>query len=209
MKLKRRRFVQTMAAAAPAIVSAQQPAPPPATPALQGGRGGFGTVEDTTKLEYGLPDAVAGTVTRFFNAEQFSALEKLGAIFVPAIQGAPGAAETQAPQFLDFLLGQSLPDRQKIYRAGLDGLNAQAKRKFGQNFSSLSGDQAVQLLEPLKRPWTFDAPADPVEHFLRVAKQDLRTATTNSREYVMASAGSGGGGRRFGGGTGLYWNPLD
>ena len=128
---------------------------------------------------------------------------------MPPMKGAPGALDVQAPQFLDFYIGESLPDRQKIYRGGLDGLNAQAKKRFNQSFAELSGDQAVQLLEPLKRPWTHDAPADPVEHFLRVAKTDIRMATTNSREFVMASGASGGGGRRGGGGTGLYWLPLD
>ncbi len=212
MNLKRRRFVQTLAAVTPAIAAAQQPAPSPAGGPSQtgpGGRGGFGMMEDTTKIDVTPADAVARMVTKFFNPDQFAALEKLGAIFMPTMKGAPGAIDAQAPQFLDFLLSESLPDRQKIYRTGLDGLNSQAKERFHMTFAKLSDEQAVQLLEPLKKPWTYDAPSDPVEHFLRVAKQDIRTATTNSREYVMASGGSGGGGRRGGGGTGLYWLSLD
>ena len=210
MNLKRRRFVQTLAAVTPAIAAAQQPVPAPAAPPQGiGSRSPFGMMEDTTKIDVTLADAVARMVTRFFNPDQFAALEKLSAIFMPAMKGAPGAIDAQAPQFLDFLLSESLPDRQKIYRTGLDGLNAQAKKHFSQPFAKLSDDQAVQLLEPLKKPWTYDPPSDPVEHFLRVAKQDIRSATTNSREYVTASGGSGGGGRRGGGGTGLYWLSLD
>ena len=212
MNLKRRRFVQTLAAVTPIIAAAQQPVPAPAGAPPQpgpGGRGGFGMMEDTTKIDVTPADAVARMVTKFFNPDQFAALEKLSAIFMPPMKGAPGAIEAQAPQFLDFLLSESLPDRQKIYRTGLDGLNAQAKKHFSQPFAKLSDDQAVQLLEPLKKPWTYDPPSDPVEHFLRVAKQDIRSATTNSREYVTASGGNGGGGRRGGGGTGLYWLSLD
>ena len=210
MNLKRRRFVQALAAVTPAIALAQQPVPAPTgAPQGTGGRSPFGMTEDTTKIDVTSADAVAQMVTKFFTADQFAALEKLSAIFMPAMKGAPGAIEAQAPQFLDFLLSESLPDRQKIYRTGLDGINGQAKKRFSQTFAKLSDEQAVQLLEPLKKPWTFDAPADPVEHFLRVAKQDIRAATTNSREYVMASGASGGGGRRGGGGTGLYWLSLD
>ena len=210
MNLKRRRFVQTLAAVTPAIAVAQQPVPAPTgAPQGNGGRGAFGMVEDTTKIDVTAADAVARTVTKFFTADQFASLEKLSAILMPSMKGAPGAIEAQAPQFLDFLLSESLHDRQKIYRTGLDGLNAQAKKHFSQPFAKLSDDQAVQLLEPLKKPWTYDPPSDPVEHFLRVAKQDIRSATTNSREYVTASGGNGGGGRRGGGGTGLYWLSLD
>ena len=130
MNLKRRRFVQTLAAVTPAIVAAQQPVPAPAgAPQGTGGRSPFGIMEDTTKIDVTSADAVAQMVTKFFTADQFAALEKLSAIFMPPMKGAPGAIEAQAPQFLDFLLGESLPDRQKIYSSGLDGLNEQAKKR--------------------------------------------------------------------------------
>ena len=211
MKLRRRRFVQTLAAVTPAIAVAQQPAPAPVGPPQGpgGGRGGFGMMEDTTKIDVTPADAVGRMVPKFFTPDQFAAIEKLSAIFMPPMKGAPGAIDAQTPQFLDFLLGESLPDRQKIYRNGLDGLNAHAKKRFNKTFAKLTEEQAVQILEPLKKAWTYDAPADPVEHFFRVAKADIRTATTNSREYVMAAGSSGGGGRRGGGGTGLYWLSLD
>jgi len=62
------------------------------------------------------------------------------------------------------------------------------------------------LLAPLRAAWTYDPPADPFARFLREAKQDIRTATMNSREWVTAAASAGG---RRGGGVGLYWYPLD
>ena len=46
---------------------------------------------------------------------------------------------------------------------------------------------------------------DPLARFLVAAKQDVRTATMNSREWNTAGAA---GGRRTGG-TGLYWYPID
>jgi hypothetical protein len=57
----------------------------------------------------------------------------------------------------------------------------------------------------LRQPWTYEPPADPLARFLREAKQDVRTATMNSREYASAGSSSG----RRGGGLGQYWYPID
>ena len=54
------------------------------------------------------------------------------------------------------------------------------------------------LLAPLRDPWTYDAPADPVAAMLRAAKDDVRRATLNSREWNLAAAA----GRTRGGGGG-------
>ena len=61
----------------------------------------------------------------FFTAQQFAALRKLSDLLHPPANSVPGALEAKAPEFLDFLLGQSSADRQQLYRIGLDGLNAQ------------------------------------------------------------------------------------
>lgn len=159
------------------------------------------------KLEITSPDAVAETVRRFFTADQFAALEKLSSTLLPPIGKAPGALEAKAPEFLDFLLGESGAERQQLYRTGLDTLNSQARKRFSKTFSQLEAGQITELLAPLKRPWAYDPPTDPLERFLRAAKQDVRTATMNSREYAAAAPATGGRGRF--GGSGLYWYPLD
>jgi hypothetical protein len=90
----------------------------------------------------------------------------------------------------------------------LDQLNSRASKQFSKPFADLDASQAGSLLAPLREAWTFDPPSDPFARFLREAKQDIRTATMNSREWVTAAGSTGGGGRR-GGGMGLYWYPLD
>lgn len=223
--MKRRRFVQALAAApAVPVLLAQQVAPPATTqqPAVNpqmvpgGARGGFGSMEDLQKLDVVSPDDAASMVQRFFTADQFSALQKLSDTMMPAMKGMPGALEAKAPEFLDFLIGHSLADRQQVYKLGLDALNAQSRKSFSKTFATLESSQITELLTPpLKRPWTYDPPADPLERFLRAFKADVRTATTNSKEYSVAAAANGGGGagggRRGGGGggLGLYWNSLD
>lgn len=198
--MKRRRFIQTLAAT-PAVAlpitaesRAQQPGGPQGRPEVE-----------APKLEIAVPDIAAEGVPRFFNAQQFAALRKLSDILVPPGNGLPGALEAEAPEFLDFLIGASPADRQQIYKAGLDALNTQSLRQFKKPFAEVDATQSSTLLAPLRQPWTYDPPTDPLARFLREAKQDVRTATQNSRAFV--AAGSTGG--RRGGGVGQYWYPLD
>jgi hypothetical protein len=182
--MKRRRFFQTLAVApaATALVAQQQP------------RG------ELPKLETAIADTAADTLPHFFTADQFAALRKLSDILQPAVKGAPGALDAKAPEFLDFLIGESPADRQQLYREGLDALHRAG-------FTQADAAKTVAILAPLRAPWTYDEPADPLARFLRAAKADVHTATVNSREYNSAGAASGGS-RRFGA-QGLYWVPLD
>jgi hypothetical protein len=198
--MKRRRFIQALAAtpAAPALLAqqAQQGAQPIAQQFPQPAE---------ASLRYTVPDTAAEPVLHFFTAQQFAALRKLSDILNPPVNGAPGALDAKAPEFLDFLLSQSAADRQQLYRSGLDGLNAQARKRFSKLFADVDAGQAEALLAPLRDAWTYDAPSDPVAAMLRAAKDDVRRATTNSREWNLASVA----GRTRGGGGGLYWLPID
>jgi hypothetical protein len=127
------------------------------------------------------------------------------------MRGNPGALECGAPEFLDFLIGASPADRQRLYRTGLDMLNARAKKQFNKSFAELDTAQADTVIRPLLAPvpWVYDAPRDPNVQFLAEAHRDIRTATQNSREWAEAGASSGRrGGGGFGGG-GSYLNPID
>lgn len=198
--MRRRRFIQTLAVAPGVAVPltseslAQVPAGQQTRPA-----------EDAPKLEVTPHDAVAEMSHHFFNAPQFAALRKLSDILLPPLNGMPGALDAGAPEFLDFLVSKSPADRKQLYTAGLNALNAQATKKFGKAFAEVTEEQAAELLAPLRQPWTYEPPADPFARFLREAKQDVRTATMNSREYTTAASS---GGRR-GGGLGQYWYPID
>jgi hypothetical protein len=181
--MKRRRFFQAVAASA-------------AAPALVGQQPQTGL----PKLETSNADSAADELPHFFTEKQFAALKKLAGILQPSMNGAPGAIEAKAPEFLDFLIGESSADRQQVYRQGLD-------RLVTAGFVDADAAKAIAILAPLKAAWTYDPPTDPLARFLRMAKADVRTATVNSREYNTAGAAAGGG-RRFGA-QGLYWLPLD
>ena len=173
--------------------------------AQQGPPGGVRTPQELPKLETSIADEAASMVPHYFNAVQFAALTKLAGILVPTPENGVGAREANAAAFLDFLIGQSESDRQQIYLKGLDALNAQAKQRFQRAFDQLGEAQAVTLLEPLRKAWTYEPPTDPLMRFLHEAKADVRTATQNSKEFNTINPGNS---RRMGG-VGLYWYPLD
>ena len=87
--MKRRSFVQSLliAPAAPAAIAAQQttpqqqPPPQPNTPARQVPR----QPQEIPKLQVVQADLAADGDQRFFTAEQFAALEKLGSTLVPLV----------------------------------------------------------------------------------------------------------------------------
>lgn len=211
--MKRRRFVKALAVApaVPAVLAQQaqqpqgQPAPGiptnPTQPVEPPGR----VSQEQPKLEIAIPDQAAEMMPRYFSAQQFAALKKLCDILMPAHEGHPGALEAQAPEFLDFLIGDSPPDRQDLYKTGLDILNSKSQKQFKKPFAEIQSSEADTLLVSLREAWTYETPPDPLARFLRAAKQDVRTATMNSREYASSSAATSR--RAFG--PALYWYPLD
>ena len=188
--MKRRRFIKTIASASalPAALAAQGPAAAAA-------------------LELSSLDEAADPVRGFFTANPFAALTRVCALLVPKYGEMPGAIETGAPAFLDFLISESPAAEQQVYTAGLDALNFQAALLFDKPFAEVGEAQAHELLAPLRQPWTPEPSTDPLTVFLQRAKHDVRTATVNTQLWAEAVA-SRGGGRRMSG-SGQYWLPLD
>ena len=152
------------------------------------------------KLDTASVDSVGEPLPRFFSGSQMAALRRLSDLIVPPNAEVPGALDARTPEFLDFLVGDSPASVQALYRSGLDSLNSRATAKFGRAFAALDASQADALLDPLRVEWTWKEPADPFANFLRHAKADVLTATTNSREWITAGRG---------GGNGTYWLPAE
>lgn len=216
--MKRRIFVQRLLAtpAVPLVAAAaqetttkprQQPPPQANTPARQMPL----QPQGVPKLAVVQADVISGTEQRYFTADQFAALEKLGDVLMPSLNGHPGAREAQAAEFLDFLLSVSPEDRQALYRDGLDGLNGQAKKQFDKSFAELDAKDADAILRPLlvARAWPQDLPADAMKNFIAQVHEDMRTATTNSREWAEASTAHREREHGFNRTVGYYWKPID
>ena len=207
--MKRRRFVQALAGVPVASAVAQQQTGTPASVAAPPGSRGGRFAQNIPKLEITDSIQVGQPVPRFLTALQFAALRRLSELLMPPLDGNPGALDAGAPEFLDFLISVSPADRQKLYRDGLDTLNARAKKQFSKAFSELDAAQADKIIRPLLVvvPWVKEPPKDPALHFMMAAHDDIRAATRNSREWSVAAESRGirGG---FGGG-GQYVLPID
>ena len=171
------------------------------------GRGGGGVAPEVAKLEFASPDAAADAVARYFNTAQLAALRKLGEVLMPPSGGFPGAIDAGTTEFLDFLIGVSPAARQKLYKNGLDALNAHAAERFKKPFGEIDAAQADEILRPLLVTWTFAPHPDPPTRFVSEVHSDIRTATMNSPEWSVAASTSARRGR--GGAVGVYWRPID
>jgi hypothetical protein len=153
-----------------------------------------------------VPDGFATTQANFFNEQQMATLRKLCDVLLPPLNGYPGASQAGAPEFLDFLIGASPADRKHMYRAGLDRLNADAKKQFHVPFAQVSAEQADKLIRPWLRAWMPEhPPKEQYAHFINLAHQDIRTATMNSQAWSIAATSTGARAP----GIGLYWSPID
>lgn len=193
--MKRRQAIQSLAgislaSALPLPVPAQQP-PAQAKP-------------EAPKLDTATADAAAEGLRRFFSAEQFAALGHLAEVLMPPAADLPGAKEAGAVEFLDFLISESPADRKALYRVDLDKLNAESRSSYGKPFEATKGPEIEALLAPLREPWSYPGPANPVARFLEAAKLDVMYATMNSREWSLARAKRGGRA-----GLGMYWYPIE
>jgi hypothetical protein len=150
------------------------------------------------------PDQAATAAPGFFTAEQFAALKRLSELFMPPLDGNPGAIEAGAPEYLDFYTSVSAPERQRLYQDGLNDLNAKARARFKKTFADLTKDEADGIVKPMWKP------RGPLQAFLDLgpfvnrAYQDIRTVTVNSPAWAASTAAAG---RRVT--TPLYWTKVD
>lgn len=222
--MKRRDFVKAMMAASASIsantvlgqqagVPATAPVAPPVMPAAPPAVAAAPVPWMRGLLEVKpLPmsplaaDTIAQANSHFFSDTQWSTLRRLGEILMPPLDGYPGSTEAGTPEFLDFLIGVSPPERQKMYQDGLDRLESESKHKFSVSFAAASPDQADKLLRPWLRTWMTDhPPTEPYEHFINTAHSDIRTATMNSQAWTDAARNAG----KSDPNTDLYWYPID
>lgn len=194
--MKRRTVLEALAALpAAGLLRAQQPAIAP--------RPSPAAIEEIPVIEATIPDLAGTTVPVFFTPNQMAALRRLSDLIMPSSQGLPGALATCAPEFLDFLIGESPHERQEQYRKGLDELNERAHKDYRVSFAQTTQPQADALLAPLRSEWTTDP--DQFSDFLRDAKSDILQATENSHEYVRVASKR----VRRAGGVGMYWFPIE
>ncbi len=196
--MKRRDALKSMAALTAAVSTPEALFPQrPSTPAPA-----ETAAEETPALALNLSEEAGVPVPAFFSSEGMAVFRRLADVLLPRTR-TPGALDAGAPEFLDFYIGHSAPERQNLYREGLAKLNSEAQRRYQKPFAELPPSDIDSLLAPLREPWTPAVPTDPLAAFLRAAKENFWRATVNSRAWALATEGK----RRSGGGT--YWYPIE
>ena len=203
----RRDFVRALVSVGllPKALLGQQtanPAPPPPAPVPWT----LGLNPNTPLPVTETADGIATAEPSFFTVAQMAAMTRLCQLLLPAMAGKPGAVEAGTPGFLDFLIGSSGEARKKVYRSGLDWLNAEAKLKYNRAFAELDAAQADAVIKPWLRTWMSDhPPTEDHADFINIAHEDILTATMNSKAWDDASSAAGQDWVT----GGLYWSPIE
>jgi Gluconate 2-dehydrogenase subunit 3 len=203
----RRDFVRTVISVslAPKLLLSQQratDAPPPPAPVPWT----LGLNPKTPLPVTAVDDEIAETEGSFFTQAQMGTFARLCNVLLPPIGNRPGAVQAGTPLFLDFLIGSSPEPRRRVYTSGLDWLEGESQRQYKVPFARLSDAQADALLKPWLRTWMTDHP--PTEHhadFINIAREDIRTATVNSKVWSDAAPAA----EEDWVTGGLYWSPIE
>jgi len=149
-------------------------------------------------------DSMAQTVPSYFSDTEMATLTRLSDAFMPRGER-PGALDAETPAFLDFLIGHSPAVRGTLYKNGLSWLDKQARLKFRKPFAAVSDNEADELLKPWLRSWMTDHPPTQTHaDFVNIAHADIRTATTNSKQWLDSLDESSRDGHLQ-----LYWSPIE
>lgn len=149
--------------------------------------------ESAQKIPTTAAEAVSMGLPRFFPEADFAAFAELGETLVPAFDERPGAKLAEAPEFLDFLLGQSPAEIQSLYRQGI--ATYRVRRRSGVD----------SALKELNEPWAYAGPRTSYAKFLQAAKLAFYQATLNSRQWAEAMSSRS----RAAAGIGNYWLPIE
>jgi Gluconate 2-dehydrogenase subunit 3 len=111
--------------------------------------------------------------TAFFTPQEFTLVDELTELILPADDHSPGARAAQVAAFVDQQLHESLEDDLKSqWREGLKSIDAMAREMHGAAFLEASPEQRVAVLERVAQ--NENAPEKPEEHFFAELKS--RTA---------------------------------
>jgi hypothetical protein len=91
-----------------------------------------------------------GPPTRWFDHDEIVILDALSDVIIPTDETGPGARAAGVTAHLDCMVAMS-PTLQSLYKRGLLGVDAVARRTYAVPFVSLTRDQQITLLEGLER----------------------------------------------------------
>jgi len=100
---------------------------------------------------------------RFFTSAQDALFDRLTEMIIPADDHSPGAHEAKVSRFIDNIVGHSSTEIRRGWTAGLELVDAEARRRFGSSFLQCALPQQDQILEAMAA--AEPEPKMPLEHF--------------------------------------------
>jgi len=118
---------------------------------------------------------VAQQAPRFFIPDEFSVIEELAEIIIPADDHSPGARAAGVTVYIDARLGESLePEKKDAWRQGVQLVNQLSVTMNGQPFLKASPEQRTAVVERMAQ--NEAEPKSPEELFFR----ELKRATVHA-----------------------------
>jgi hypothetical protein len=106
---------------------------------------------------------------RFFTAEQMQALDRLTEILIPADDHAPGASAALVNRFLDVVVDDGPELGKKVWREGLQAVDAEAQQRFQRDFRACATGQQDQVVALMAQNELN--PQNELERFFRTLKR--------------------------------------
>ena len=89
--------------------------------------------------------------SQFFTGHEYETVRQLANMVIPADERSGNAEEAGVPQFIDFMM-LDRPENQTPMRGGLNWLDIQCQKMFGENFIDCTGEQKKQMLDEIAYP---------------------------------------------------------
>lgn len=115
--------------------------------------------------------ATENPVPAFFDADQFSLIERVVDVMIPDTD-TPGALAAGVHHFIDLMLDEwASPERQERYSHGLQDLRARLQALSGEDFMSSSNEQQLDILRDLDQAAFAAAGTDSFNSFYKEFKK--------------------------------------
>jgi Gluconate 2-dehydrogenase subunit 3 len=88
---------------------------------------------------------------KFFTPHEMSTLAVLCDIIIPADEKSGSATDAKVPDFIEFIV-KDMPDNQVPMRGGLQWLDLQSNKRYGNPFISCSQQQRLSLVDDIAYP---------------------------------------------------------
>ena len=88
---------------------------------------------------------------KFFTSHELSTIAVLANIIIPADEKSGSATDAKVPDFIEFIV-KDMPDKQVPMRGGLQWLDLQSNKRFGNPFTDCSQQEQLTIVDDIAYP---------------------------------------------------------